>query len=55
MPFQVLCNTQPNERYMAMSAGQIDVAVWRGDETDPALLQAAEGLWLMGHPLVDGR
>ncbi len=54
MPFQVLCNTEPNEHYMAMTAGQLDVAVWHGAETDPALLHAAEGLWLMGHPLVDG-
>ncbi len=54
MPFQVLCNIQPPEAYLAMAGDQIELSVWRGDETDPALLQAAEGLWLMGHPLIDG-
>ena len=54
MPFQVFCNIQPPEAYLAMAGDQIELSVWRGDETDPALLQAAEGLWLMGHPLIDG-
>jgi glyoxylate reductase len=55
MPFQVLCNIEPNQRYLAVARGDIDLAIWHGAETDPALLQTAEGLWLMGHALVDGK
>jgi glyoxylate reductase len=54
MPFQVLSNIQLPEAYSAMAGGQIELSVWRGDATDPALLQAAEGLWLVGHSLIDG-
>lgn len=54
MPYSVLCNVYPPEQYMAMTDGQFAISIWRGAETDPALLQTAEGLLLMGHPLVDG-
>ena len=54
MPFPVLCNTDPHPLYLAMAEGQIDVSLWQGSETAPALLAAAQGLWLLGHPIIDG-
>lgn len=54
MSLQVLSNIQLPEVYLAMVGGQIELSIWRGDATDPALLQAAEGLWLVGHSLIDG-
>ncbi|GIV77589.1 D-glycerate dehydrogenase [Litorilinea aerophila] len=54
MPYTVLTNTELNDEIRAMLRDTCQVHVWAGQETDPALLQRAEGFFVYGHPKIDG-
>ncbi len=54
MPYTVLTNTELNDEIHAMLRDTCQVHVWAGLETDPALLQRAEGFFVYGHPKIDG-
>lgn len=54
MPYQVLTNTPPSDQILAMLGDVVAINLWRGAETDPALLQQAEGFFCYGHPKITG-
>lgn len=54
MPYQVLTNTPPSDQILAMLGDVVAINLWRGAETDPALLQQAEGFFCYGHPKISG-
>ena len=54
MAFQVLTNTQLAAEIVALFGDHCMLNLWRGAETDPALLPAAEGFFCYGHPKIDG-
>jgi glyoxylate reductase len=54
MPYQVLTNTPPSEQIIAMLGDECTVNLWRGADTDPTLLNQAEGFFCYGHPKITG-
>src|SRR5690606_26172044 len=54
MPYQILTNTQLSDEIMGMLQDTCEVHLWQRDNTDPDLLNAAEGFFVYGHPKIDG-
>jgi glyoxylate reductase len=54
MPYQVLTNTQLSPTILEMLAPSCEVTIWKGRETDPEIFQQTEGLFVYGHPKIDG-
>lgn len=54
MPYQVLIDTLLNDEMMQMIGDTCVTHLWRGAETDPAILAEIEGYFTYGHPKVDG-
>lgn len=54
MSYPVLTNTQPSEAILAMLSDECTVNLWRGPDTDPALLAHTEGFFCYGHPKING-
>jgi glyoxylate reductase len=54
MPYNVLTNTLLSTEIMEMLNPTCTVTVWRGDETDPAILTETEGFFVYGHPKIAG-
>lgn len=54
MSYNVLTNTQLSPTILEMLTPACTVTVWQGEATDPALLAAAEGFFVYGHPKIAG-
>jgi glyoxylate reductase len=54
MRYAVLTNTHLSPTILELLAPTCDVTIWRGADTDPAVLAATEGLCVYGHPKIDG-
>ena len=56
MPYQILTNAELAPWIMEMlEAAGCQVYLWQeGGPNDPALLEAAEGFFVYGHPNIDG-
>jgi glyoxylate reductase len=54
MPFQVVTNTPLSAEIMAMLSDQCTVHLWSPAGVDPAVLGAAEGFFVYGHPQING-
>lgn len=54
MPYNVLTNTLLSTEILEMLNPTCTVTVWRGDETDPAILTETEGFFVYGHPKIAG-
>lgn len=54
MPYQIATNTQLSSEILTMLGAECAVYPWRGPDTDPAVLASAEGLFIYGHPKING-
>jgi glyoxylate reductase len=54
MPYPILTNRILPDSTLAMLEDECAIQLWTGSDTDPALLQAALGLYIYGHPHIDG-
>ncbi len=54
MPYRVITNTPLSDEIMSMLGAECEVALWSPTQTDPAILQAAEGFFVYGHPKING-
>jgi glyoxylate reductase len=54
MPYRVITNTPLSDEIMNMLGAECDVTLWSPTQTDPAILQAAEGFFVYGHPKING-
>jgi glyoxylate reductase len=54
MPYRVITNTPLSDEIMAMLGDECQVDLWSPTGTDPAILQAAEGFFVYGHPKING-
>jgi glyoxylate reductase len=54
MPFQIVTNTPLSDEIMAMLGEECNVHLWSPAGTDPAVLAAADGFFVYGHPKING-
>ena len=54
MPYQIVTNTPLSDEIMAMLGDECQVHLWAATGTPPAVLQAAEGFFVYGHPKING-
>ena len=54
MRYSVLTNIQLSPTILDLLTPQCDVTVWQGADTDPGLFAATEGMFVYGHPKIDG-
>lgn len=54
MPYQIVTNTPLSDEIMAMLGDECQVQLWAATGTPPAVLQAAEGFFVYGHPKING-
>jgi len=54
MRYSVLTNIHLSPTILELLAPRCNVTVWRETDTDPARLAATEGMFVYGHPKIDG-
>jgi glyoxylate reductase len=52
MPFPIVTNTPPSAEITAMLGDECEISLWSPSGIDPAILAAAEGFFIYGHPKI---